>query len=139
MQVLIFIGTIIAILLVWLFVVYVNKYTENKYNYEFFNMTNYGFIAIGYVLIYFGKGWYTSAMLAQQDLLNGQLLMGFGAMLILGAFYYNIKNTSLVFGIGLTVVQCVIYLPLAILAVIAVVAMFSYFAETKLVYNVNGK
>lgn len=126
-----------AIFLVYLFVIWINGYTDKKYQYEFFNLGNYFVSALGYVLIYYGHGWYVSALEKNLDILNGQLIMGFGVMLLVGVVYYNIKNTSLTTGLALSIVQLLLYIVLAVVGFLALIMAIGYFSQTKPVYNVN--
>ena len=137
MLVLQIIGILAAIVFVYLFVIWTNEYIEQKYNYTFFNMRNYLMSAVGYVLIYFGNEWYLSALQKHQDLLNGQLLIAFGVILLCIVIYFNIKNTSLFTGGLLSVVQLLIYSVLAYIGFLTLVLMVAYFSQTKPVYNVN--
>lgn len=137
MLVLKIIGALVAIFLVYLFVIWINGYTDKKYKYEFFNLGNYFVSALGYVLIYYGHDWYVSALEKNLDILNGQLIMGFGVMLLAGVVYYNIKNTSLSTGLALSVVQLLLYSVLAVVGFLALIMAIGYFSQTKPVYNVN--
>jgi vacuolar-type H+-ATPase subunit I/STV1 len=118
-------------------IVKVNEYTIQKYRYEFFNMGNFLISAVGYGLLYFGYKWYMSALEKNQDILNGQILIGIGVILILTVIYYNIKNTSGPTGLALSLVQAPIYSVLAVFSLIVLIAAVAFFSETKPVYNIN--
>lgn len=82
MLVLSIIGIILAAFLLYLFIDYVNKYSQEKYSYQFFNWGNYIATAVGYALIYFGQSWYWKAFLNSGDTLNGLLLVLIGILLV---------------------------------------------------------
>lgn len=137
MTVLIIIGILVSIYLVYLLVIKVNQYTIKKYDYEFFNMANYLISALAYVLLYFGYKWYMSALEKHGDMLNGQILIVIGVILLIGVIYINIKNTSPTVGISLSIVQAPIYSALAVVSVLAIAMAIAFFAETKPVYSIN--
>ena len=131
-------GILILIGMSYLFILKINDYTQQKYQYDFFNVVNFSLIATGYTLGYLGYHWYSTALEQAGDPLNGQLLMVFGGILVVAAFYYNSRRVPMDMTIGLGIVQCILYLPMAYFAVIAIVAAIGWSLETKPVYSVNG-
>ncbi len=131
------IGFLVATYLIFMLVVKINDYTRDKYRYDFFNMTNFTISAIGYGLLYFGYIWYMKALDKHGDVLNGQILIGIGIILLLGVIYLNVKNTSLSAGVSLSIVQAPIYSVLSIIALFVLLASIAFFSETKPVYNIN--
>jgi len=71
------------------------------------------------------------------DILNGQLLMGIGVIVILIVVYSNIKNTSLVFGVLITIFQQLLYIPLSVFAFLGVLLALAMASGTKPVYKIN--
>ena len=137
MTVLTILGILVLAALLYVLVLFINKFTEQKYEYTFFNITNFALVTIGYTFIYFGNSWYKSALSTNADLLNGELIMVFGVMFVLSALIYNVKKTSLFAGIGLTLFQYMIYLPLAYLSFLALLVAIGFAAQTKPVYTIN--
>jgi len=137
MLVLQIIGILILIGMAYLFILNINDYTQQKYNYDFFNVVNFALIATGYTLGFFGYEWYGAALERGGDPLNGQLLMFFGAALVVGAFYYNSKRVPMGLTIGVGIAQCILYLPMAYFTVIAIVVAIGWFLQTKPVYSIN--
>ena len=141
MTVLIIIGVIVAILAAALLILWtitsVNQNTVKEFGYEFFNWSNYIISAIGYWLIFFGHKWYIKALAKNQDILNGQVLIGIGVILIVGVVYYNVRRTSFFEGIPLTLVQLPIYLLLAVAVAIAIFFVVVVFSSVRPVYNLN--
>jgi len=138
MLVLSIIGIIIALILVALFVQFANEYSEKAYSYyAIFNATNFIVSALGYLAIYFGNEWYNDALKAHTDLLNGELLMGIGGLFLLGVVYRNIKNTSLIYGLIMSVVTEILYAAATPVVLWMLFAAVAVLAETKPVYNIN--
>jgi len=139
MLILSIIGIIVGIVLIYGFIIEVNRYTEKTYSYEFFNFANYGISAAGYVLIYYGYHWYEKALNTDQDILNGIILVGIGIILIGVVLYFNIKNTSIKLSILFSPIQQVLYAVFALFGLLAIVLMIAYFAQTKPVFNIRGR
>jgi len=137
MVVLSVIGIIIALILVALFVQYSNEHSQRAYNYEIFNAGNFIVSVLGYFAIYFGNGWYSDALKEHGDLLNGELLMGIGGLFLLGVVYINIKNTSLFYGLVMSVVTEIFYAAATPVVLLVLLMAAAFFAETKPVYNIN--
>lgn len=137
MVVLSIIGVLFAAGLLYSFITYVNEYSFKKYSYEVFNWTTYFLCIVGYVMIYFGYDLYQVAVEKHQDVLNGKLLIIIGIMFVLNVVSQNMVKTSKLFGLGISIVQLVLYIPLALVGVFAVLVMFAYFSQTKPVYNIN--
>ena len=137
MTVITIIGILVGLYLLFLFITSVNNYTYRVYKYDIFNKENY-FTSVGaYALIFFGNNLYRDAVANSGDILNGQLLIGFGIMILVGVFAYNIKHTSLILGFILSLIQVVIYVPAAIVSLLILLVLIAYFSETKPVYNIN--
>ena len=137
MLVLTIIGVIAGIIILSLFVSWINRYTYATYYYEFFNFSNYVVTGIGYFLIYFGIDWYEKALIKNGDLLNGQLMMSIGAVLILGVFINHVKRTNFLFALVVGIFQIILYIPLAYLGAFVLLAMFAFVMDTKPVYRIN--
>lgn len=139
MLILSIIGIIVGIVLIYGFIIEVNRYTEKTYSYEFFNFANYGISAAGYVLIYYGYNWYEKALNTDQDILNGIILIGIGIILIGFVLYSNIKNTSIKLSILFSPIQQVLYAVFALFGLLAIVLMITYFAQAKPVFDIRGR
>jgi len=126
----------VGLLLYWLVTV-VNNYSYKKYKYEFFNMQNFVITAISYAFLFFGNNWYTDALKANGDLLNGGILIGIGVVTVLYVVYINIKRTDLLFGLFFTLFQLILYVALTLGAVLALLVVMAALSETKPVYNLN--
>ncbi|MDQ7060932.1 MAG: hypothetical protein Q9M43_07230 [Sulfurimonas sp.] len=131
------IGFILLAYFIYSEVLEVNRYTYKQYRYEFFNTQNFVITVIGYVLLFIGDMWYADALQVDADILNGQVLMALGAMLVIYVVYTNITNTTLFFGIVMSSLQLLLYIPLSVLSMFILVIVIGFAAETKPVYVVN--
>ena len=130
---------LIALFLVYRFIVEVNEYTMKKYSYEFFNWGNYFASAAGYGFIYFGNNWYTDALKNGGDLLNGELLVLIGFILIVSVVTYNVKMTSILIGLTLSIIQLILYIGFAIAGFFILIMAIAFFAQIRPVYSINER
>ena len=137
MTVLTIIGTIVGIFLVYGFIVEINRYTKKRYKYEFFNWSNYIATVLGYWMIYYGENWYTAAAMSNGDLLNGEILMSIGVLLIYSVAHYNTKRTNIFFSLIVTPIQLILYAGLAIVSFFALLIAMAFFSQTRPVYILN--
>jgi len=131
------IGILVGVFLLFVFISYINACSSRDYNYEFFNWGNYIISSIGFWMIYFGDKWYANALKNNSDILNGQLLVGIEISIIVVVVYFNIKQTTLLFGFAISLLQLMIYAGLAIVGLYALIIAIAFFANTKPVYNLN--
>jgi len=126
-----------ALYLLYQLAIVVNRYTYRRYNYLFINTITMSTSLGGYGASLFGYFWYTKALHNHTDILNGQILMGIGALLLLYTFYRNIMHTDEIVGVLLTVAQQIIYLVIGALGFILLLIMLLAYAEAKPVYRIN--
>jgi hypothetical protein len=139
MAVLKIVGVLILIGVGYLVIRTINISTQQKYGYTFFNVVNFSLISAGYTLGYFGYGWYSKALSQGGDILNGELLMLFGAILVGVAFYYNSQKVPIGLALGLGIVQCILYIPMSYFALLAIAIAIAWFSQTKPVFSINGR
>ncbi len=137
MLVLSIIGIIIGLILLALFIQASNGYSVKVYGYEIFNTGNFTVSVLGYLAIYFGNSWYMDALKEHGDLLNGEILMAIGGVFLIGVVYLNIKNTSLIYGLVMSIVAEVVYAAATPFILLVLLMAGAFFAETKPVYNIN--
>jgi len=137
MTVLTIIGILAVLALIFVIIEYVNKYSMKHYRYEFFTWANLAVTAVGYVFIFFGHNWYVEALSKSGDILNGQILMGIGVVVVLSMLVNHIRRTSILFGTFFGVFQLILYVPASVVSFLAVIMLFAWAAETKPVYNIN--
>jgi len=134
----IYILAALAVVVVLLMLVaYLNTISETKFNYSFFTWGNLLYTTLSYALIYLGKRWYLNELAIKGDILNGQIVIAIGLIMIGGLLYQHIKNTTIVFGLAVGVIQLVLYLPAAFLSIIAFFMVLAWLSDTKPVVNLN--
>ena len=77
------------------------------------------------------------ALKEQGDLLNGVLLIAIGGMLLIVVVFLNIKNTSFVYGLVMSLIMEVFYAAATPVMFFALIMVVAFFADTKPVYNIN--
>lgn len=137
MTVLTIIGILAALVLIFVIIEHVNRYSVKHYRYEFFTWASLVVTSIGYALIFFGHNWYVDALSKSGDILNGQILMGIGAVTVLFMLVTHIRRTSILFGTFFGVFQLILYVPASVISFLAVIVLIAWAAETKPVYNIN--
>lgn len=139
MTVLIVIGILIGCYLLFRFITYINNKTYAKYKFECIDIGSFGLYAIITGLAYFGNSWYLKELRLDGDILNGILIMSFAAILFILILLSNIKKTSFFVGIGITLLQTIILVPLSAVSLVLLLIATAYFSQTKPVYNINSK
>lgn len=137
MTVLKILAIVLLAILIYVFILKVNGYTNKKYKYEIFNLGNYVLSVIAYLLAFFGNKLHVEALNNHGDVLNGELLMLFATLLILLVIYNNVKKTNSMFGLLFSVVQQILYLVLTIPGLYAAALILAYFANTRPVFDIN--
>ncbi len=135
MTVLYIIGFLAVVILLLLVVSKINDYSTKHYSYEFFSFVNLAVVAIAYLMLFYGDKWYLEALDKGGDILNGQMLMGIGVLIICALIYVHIKNTSVIFATVITPFQLILYIPAAVLSVFAFIVVAAWLSETKPVYR----
>lgn len=133
------IGLVIAAFLLYVFIEWFNGYTYKKSGYEFFTMGHSAAMVISYGLIFFGNSNMQSALRDHGDALNGGLVIAIGVVILIGVIVNNFKKTTKKLAFLGTVLQIILYVPIAIGAVIIAAVMLAWFSETKPVYNINSR
>lgn len=137
MIVLTIIGVVLAALFVYIFIISINEFTLKRFNYEFFSWGNYVATGFGYGFLIFGFNWYERVYISGVgDLLNGQILLLLGLLIILIVIYINIKNTTLFLGLLLSFIQLLIYVVLVAMGLIVLFFIMAFFAQARPVYKI---
>ena len=137
MTVLYIIGFLAVVIALALIAIWINTFSIQKFNYEFFNWGNFIITALGYLGLWYGYDWFQEASATGGDILNGQILMGIGAVFATGMFLNNIKRTNFIFGVVAGAYQLAIYVPLSIASALLVLMAMAWAMNTKPVYNIN--
>ena len=121
----------------YLIAIALNKFTQKRYGYLFLNPTTLTTSLSGYGALFFGYSWYMNALDKHGDILNGQILIGIGALLLLWTIYSNIKNTGLLIGIVFTAIQQIIYIVVGAAGLFILLLLFAAYAQAKPVYRID--
>ena len=137
MTVLTIIGVLIVLALLALSIQLANEHSTKVYGYEIFNIGNFIVSVLAYLGIYFGNSWYMDALREQGDILNGVLLMGIGIIVLLWIIYNNIKKSSLIYGLTMSIVTELLYAAATPLVFFAFIMAIAFYSQAKPVYNMN--
>ncbi len=137
LTVLYIIGFLAVVIILALIAIWINSFSIKEFNYEFFNWGNFIITALGYLALWYGYDWFMEASTTGGDILNGQILIGIGAVFVVGSFLNNIRRTSFFFGIFAGTYQLAIYVPLSIASALLVLLAMAWAMNTKPVYNIN--
>ena len=121
-----------------------NQELEEKYGLTLFSFSSYFAIGIPFLMLYFGYTLRLDALKATHgDPLNGLILMGIGAVLLLIYLlnsYVDLANKSRADDAVLILfLRCIVYIPLSFLGAIALVLAVGFFSQTKPVYDISSK
>jgi len=137
MLVLKILGVLLALFSLFKITQEINKFTNKRYRYLFFNKKTLLSSFAGYASAIVGYIWYTNALQQHGDILNGKLLMIIGALFLFWTVVYNIANTSFFIGTVFTLVQQISYLIVAAGGIILYVIMIAVYADAKPVYRID--
>ncbi|WP_151899636.1 hypothetical protein [Sulfurimonas hydrogeniphila] len=131
------IAALVVLYVLYIIAIEINKYTQKKYRYLFLNKITLITSLSGYGVSFFGYNWYVNALSQHGDILNGQILMAIGAILLLWTMYTNIDKTGLFTGAIFTVIQQVLYLVVGAAGLFILVLLFAVYAQAKPVYRID--
>jgi hypothetical protein len=131
------IGIGIIAMLIYGFIEWFNKYSFEKERYRFFTtehtiafVASYLIMFIGYIAI--KNNWL-------HDWKNGAVIMLIGTIIFVLSIRNNFKHTSRSLAIKGSILQVILYIPIAIVGIFILIAAYAFFAQTKPVYNINSK
>jgi len=130
-------AALVALYVIYLIAVAINQFTQKRYKYLFLNQTTLITSLSGYGALFFGYSWYMNALDKHGDILNGQILVGIGALLLLWTIYSNIKNTDLIIGVIFTFIQQILYFVVAAAGALILFLLFAAYAQAKPVYRID--
>jgi len=127
---------IIALIIYWL-IEEINKETYKNEKYRFFTrehtiafVTSYIIMLVGYLAI---KGNWLN------DWINGAVIFAIGIIILGLTIHNNFTHTSRSLAIQGSIVQVILYIPIAVAGIFILLALFAFFSQTKPVYNINSK
>ena len=137
MKVLTVIGILLLCYLLLMFINYINDKTYKKYKFKCIEMDFFFVYAVITGIAQYGKNWYFDELAIDGDILNGILLMSIAAALFIFILVLNIKRTTFFVGIGITLLQTIIFVPLAVVSFFVLLLALAFFSQTKPVYVIN--
>lgn len=139
MTVLKIIGVFLFVGLIYFFITKINSFSYKKYKYGFFSNELFFLYCLIYALLFFGYDLYMDAAKVDGDILNGILLFTFGVILLITRLVLNIKIAKFFLGLFFTIVQFIIFMPIALGGLIILMVILLIATQVKPVYNVNSK
>jgi hypothetical protein len=139
MTVLKIIGIFLFIGLIYFFIIKINSFSYKKYKYDFFSNELFFLYCLIYALLFFGYDLYIDAAKVDGDILNEILLFAFGVILLAIRLVLNIKIAKFFLGLFFTIVQFIIFIPIALGGLIVLIVILLIATQIKPVYNVNSK
>jgi CDP-diglyceride synthetase len=137
MDVLSIIGGLLAVAFVYYITEVINKISERKYDYVFFDESSAVTVIIGYYLCFFGYNNLMHALRVDGDTLNGILLIGIGAIFLIVQLWKNFENTNFKMGLWFSIIQFAIYIPVAIIALFFIIVMIVIAADSRAAFCIN--
>ena len=114
-----------------------NKGLHNKHRFEVFDERSAYIVIISFLTIALGYYLYIYAIKSHADELNGILLIAFGICGLLYMVYSNIKQSNIKFGLGVTIVQFILYVPITCGVFILLLGLFAAASDAKPVYRID--
>ena len=136
MIVLSLIGIVIVGFLIYGFIEWFNKYSYKKEKYQFFTTDHTIAFVASYVIMFVGYMAMKGNWL--DDWRNGAVILAIGILVFILTIHNNFKNTTPSLAIKGTILQVIIYIPVAVAGIFILFAAFAFFAQTKPVYNINS-
>ncbi len=125
---------LVAAAALYRFILWFNSYTRIHAHYEFFTMDHSLAMVFSYALIFFGYNWIQNS----DDGLNGAIVMGIGILILLWVMINNFIKAPGLYAIAGSLAQLILYIPIAIGAVIIVFVVLAWASQTKPVYVINN-
>lgn len=132
---------VILVLAVGALIVYllnkINILTAKKYKCEFFSIEYFSIFLCIFGLAFWGYDWYFDALKAKGDTLNGILIMAFTSIIYLLVLISNIRKSNFFFGLLITILQTIVFLPLSAAVLIVAIITLLFLSQTRPVYVLN--
>lgn len=101
-----------------------DEHCFNKFKHKFFNKNSFVVVVVAFCLIIAGESWRAEALKTGGDELNGIVLMVIGVVTLIALLFYNLKKTNVIYGIGGTSIQLLLFAILAYFGIF--VLMFGF-------------
>lgn len=131
------IGIVITALIIYWLIEEINKETYKNEKYRFFTtehtigfVTSYIIMLVGFLAM--KDNWLN-------DWINGAVIMLVGIGILVLIIHNNFTHTSRSLAIQGSIVQVILYIPIAIAGIVVLFIAYAIFSQTKPVYNINSK
>lgn len=131
------IGALLSAIGLFLFMEFYNRHTLKHEGIEFFTKESFGYFAIANVVMYIG--WNMIQSNWHGDPLNGLIIMIIGSAIMLKRIRDNFIAASFWTALKGTLLQILIFIPLSVIALIGIIALFAAASGVKPVYNLNSR
>lgn len=137
MLILTMIGILITGVLIYKFIEWFNEYSMRVGGYRFFTIEHLIAYFISYVMLLYSLHGLVKKTF--EDPLNGWVILLIGVVVLFFTLLNNFKKTDFSLALKGSLLEVVLSIPISIVGLFLLFAMFAFFAETKPVYNINGK
>ena len=137
MLVLTILGLIAGAIVIFALFVWVNEFTDRKYNHPLFDTPSAVMSVFAYWGLFMGTSWYQSALKSGADVLNGQIIFLIGLALLLYVVRINFLKYGFLLGVVSTIFQQILYVGLSYIGVFLIIGLVAVASQMKPVYNVN--
>lgn len=125
---------LLGVAVIGAFFIALKKFDEHcaeKFGHRFFTKSAFYLTATALAFGVAGGLWRLTAAKAQDDQLNGIVLMIVGGLIAIWMIYMNVKRTNMAYGIGGSVTQLVMFSMLAYLSLpLLIISLFLQFMAT---------
>lgn len=104
------VGVLAALFLFWCALIAFDEHVEGKFGHRFFTKATFITIVVSCLMIAGGYQWHLSALKSHGDSLNGWVVLGIGAVVLIGIAINNVVKTNLTYGIGGSFIQLPLFL-----------------------------
>ncbi|MDX3905613.1 MAG: hypothetical protein QHC78_07985 [Pigmentiphaga sp.] len=99
------VGVLAALFLILVILIAFDEHVQEKFGHRFFTKATFIAIVASCLMIAGGYHWHLSALKSHGDPLNGWVVLGIGAVILIGIAINNVVKTNLAYGIGGSFIQ----------------------------------
>lgn len=110
-----------------------NRHCRRRFGYSIFSMRGFWLAAIAINLVWWGYYASATAPLHHAPMYGGIALMVLGIVAVSRLIYENVRETNVVFGVGVSSLQLMLFFPVALYGIplLAIALLFLLFATYK--------
>lgn len=130
-------GILLVATMIYWFIEWFNAYAQKEGNYRFFSSEHTMAFVAAYLIIFFGYRLMENHWMG--DALSGGIILVIGISILIFTILNNFKSTKRSLAIKGTVAQLILYIPIAAVGLLILVAAFAFLSQTKPVYSINSR